>query len=94
MHSWFKGLDWASLARTKAAFIPSVEHEYDTSYFMSKPVRLLVPFAVLCHACLFPLKSLRIPADSLGLWLHGSIITNTTIFWVRNMGLSPSSGGI
>ena len=38
LHPWFKGLDWTSLARTKAAFIPAVEHEYDTSYFMSKPV--------------------------------------------------------
>ena len=40
LHPWFRGLDWASLARTKAAFIPSVDHEYDTSYFTSKPVRL------------------------------------------------------
>ena len=40
LHPWFRGLDWASLARTKAAFIPTVEHEYDTSYFATKPVRL------------------------------------------------------
>jgi len=39
LHPWFRGLDWASLARTKAAFIPAVDHEYDTSYFTSKPVR-------------------------------------------------------
>jgi len=39
LHPWFRGLDWASLARTKAAFIPAVDHEYDTSYFTAKPVR-------------------------------------------------------
>jgi hypothetical protein len=39
LHPWFAGLDWASLARHKAAFVPTLEHEYDTSYFASKPVR-------------------------------------------------------
>ena len=38
LHPWFQGLDWTSLARTKAAFIPSVENETDTSYFFDKPV--------------------------------------------------------
>ena len=38
LHPWFKGLDWTSLARTKAAFIPAVESETDTSYFFDKPV--------------------------------------------------------
>ena len=38
LHPWFKGLDWTSLARTKAAFIPCVESETDTSYFFDKPV--------------------------------------------------------
>lgn len=38
LHPWFKGLDWTSLARTKAAFIPAVENETDTSYFFDKPV--------------------------------------------------------
>ena len=39
LHPWFGGLDWASLARQKAAFVPTLEHEYDTSYFAPKPVR-------------------------------------------------------
>ena len=38
LHPWFQGLDWTSLARTKAAFIPAVESETDTSYFFDKPV--------------------------------------------------------
>ncbi|KAG2490698.1 hypothetical protein HYH03_010859 [Edaphochlamys debaryana] len=38
LHPWFEGLDWTSLARNKAAFIPSVEDETDTSYFESKHV--------------------------------------------------------
>lgn len=38
LHTWFKGLDWTTLARTKAAFIPCVESETDTSYFFDKPV--------------------------------------------------------
>ena len=41
LHPWFKGLDWASLARTKSAFTPAPDHEYDTSYFMPKPVHPL-----------------------------------------------------
>ena len=43
LHPWFKGLDWTSLARTKAAFIPCVESETDTSYFFDKPVRCGLP---------------------------------------------------
>lgn len=38
LHPWFRGLDWTSLARTKAAFIPAVDSETDTSYFFDKPV--------------------------------------------------------
>ncbi|GIL52826.1 hypothetical protein Vafri_8590 [Volvox africanus] len=38
LHSWFEGLDWTSLVRNKAAFIPAVEDETDTSYFESKHV--------------------------------------------------------
>ncbi len=49
LHPWFRGLDWASLARTKAAFIPTVENEYDTSYFATKPVR---PQPALCASAL------------------------------------------
>ncbi len=40
LHPWFVGLDWASLARQKAAFVPALDNEYDTSYFAPKPVRL------------------------------------------------------
>ncbi|GIL83200.1 hypothetical protein Vretimale_11287 [Volvox reticuliferus] len=38
LHPWFEGLDWTSLVRNKAAFIPAVEDETDTSYFESKHV--------------------------------------------------------
>ncbi len=39
LHPWFVGLDWASLARQKAAFVPTLDNEFDTSYFACKPVR-------------------------------------------------------
>ena len=35
MHPWFIGVDWAGLARQKAAFVPVPSHETDTSYFLS-----------------------------------------------------------
>ncbi|MEW5305926.1 MAG: hypothetical protein WDW36_008437 [Sanguina aurantia] len=38
MHPWFAGMDWTDLARSKAAFIPQVEDETDTSYFEAKHV--------------------------------------------------------
>ena len=38
-HPWFDGLDWDNLARAKAAFIPHLESETDTTYFAHKPVR-------------------------------------------------------
>lgn len=38
LHPWFEGLDWTGLVRNKAAFIPAVEDETDTSYFESKHV--------------------------------------------------------
>ena len=38
LHPWFNGLDWTSLARQKAAFIPHVTSELDTSYFHPKTV--------------------------------------------------------
>ena len=40
LHAWFQGLDWATLSRQKAAFIPALNNAYDTSYFLAKPVRL------------------------------------------------------
>lgn len=43
LHPWFHGLDWTTLARAKAAFIPSLESETDTQYFAHKPVRQLRP---------------------------------------------------
>ncbi|KAG1676353.1 hypothetical protein FOA52_001148 [Chlamydomonas sp. UWO 241] len=36
MHPWFKDVDWANLAKTKACFIPAVDDETDTSYFETK----------------------------------------------------------
>lgn len=38
MHPWFKGVDWTDLARTKAAFVPDLDDETDTSYFEKKHV--------------------------------------------------------
>ncbi len=39
LHAWFAGLDWANLARTKAAFIPALDSPTDTAYFAPKPAR-------------------------------------------------------
>lgn len=35
-HVYFSGLDWNSLLRQKAEFVPQLEHDEDTSYFDSK----------------------------------------------------------
>jgi serine/threonine protein kinase len=35
LHPWFAGVDWADLARQKAAFVPTPSDETDTSYFLS-----------------------------------------------------------
>lgn len=35
-HMFFDGLDWDSLLRQKAEFVPELEHEEDTSYFDSE----------------------------------------------------------
>lgn len=35
-HSFFRDLDWTSLLRQKAEFIPQLESEDDTSYFDSR----------------------------------------------------------
>lgn len=35
-HSYFIGLDWNSLLRQKAEFVPQLENDEDTSYFDSK----------------------------------------------------------
>ena len=39
LHPWFADLNWGSLSRNKAAFIPALENDTDVSYFLSrKPV--------------------------------------------------------
>lgn len=43
LHAWFAGLDWANLARTKAAFIPALDSPTDTAYFAPKPARIPTP---------------------------------------------------
>lgn len=53
LHPWFKGLDWATLSRQKAAFIPALNNAYDTSYFLAKPVR------PRCPLCSFSLASVQ-----------------------------------
>ena len=45
-HPWFAGLDWDNLARAKAAFVPQLDCESDTSYFDFKEVRSM---GSLCH---------------------------------------------
>lgn len=35
-HVYFHGIDWNSLLRKKAEFIPQLEHDEDTSYFDSR----------------------------------------------------------
>ncbi len=37
-HPWFGSLDWDNLARAKAAFVPQLDCESDTSYFDAKEV--------------------------------------------------------
>ena len=32
-HPFFKGIDWESIRKTKAPFIPKLKNDYDTSYF-------------------------------------------------------------
>jgi len=34
-HLFFEGLDWDSLLRQKAEFVPQIDNEEDTSYFDS-----------------------------------------------------------
>jgi len=40
-HPYFNGLDWTSLLRQKAEFVPQLADEEDTSYFDSKTDFLL-----------------------------------------------------
>jgi hypothetical protein len=35
-HSFFKDIDWNTLAQQKAAFVPDSENAFDTSYFQSR----------------------------------------------------------
>ncbi|KAL6009690.1 hypothetical protein ACLOJK_000119 [Asimina triloba] len=37
-HPFFEDINWETLTRQKAAFIPSADDEQDTSYFMSRHV--------------------------------------------------------
>ncbi len=72
-HPWFRGLDWDNLARAKAAFVPQLDCESDTSYFDAKEVRRAFwpQVLTLCHAALRPamptqcvLGLLQLTADS------------------------------
>lgn len=40
-HQFFRSLDWNSLLRQKAEFIPQLESEDDTSYFDSRCFMIL-----------------------------------------------------
>ncbi len=43
LHPWFKDVDWPNLSISKAAFIPVVDDETDTTYFeQKKPVSMKV----------------------------------------------------
>ena len=49
MHAWFDGVDWTDLARTKAAFVPVVDDDLDTSYFEKKHVSAKVGCDTVTH---------------------------------------------
>jgi microtubule-associated serine/threonine kinase len=63
MHPWFKGVDWTDLARTKAAFVPVVDDDTDTSYFEKKHVSAKVR-SYLHQYSLTPAPSLPHPLPS------------------------------
>ncbi|KAJ4962695.1 hypothetical protein NE237_022634 [Protea cynaroides] len=50
-HCFFKNINWETLARQKAAFIPSAEGAYDTSYFTSRYVWNMADENVRSAAC-------------------------------------------
>ncbi|XP_042495019.1 probable serine/threonine protein kinase IRE, partial [Macadamia integrifolia] len=52
-HSFFKNINWDTLARQKAAFIPAAEGAYDTSYFTSRYVWNMSDENVRSAACDF-----------------------------------------
>eukprot|EP00884_Botryococcus_braunii_P021670 jgi/Botrbrau1/8187/Bobra.357_2s0030.1 len=39
-HPFFRDMDWNSLLRNKAAFVPALQSEIDTGYFHDKPVSM------------------------------------------------------
>lgn len=49
-HVYFQGMDWNSLLRQKAEFVPQLSHEDDTSYFDSESTasefQIFAPFIV------------------------------------------------
>jgi len=46
-HIFFEGLDWNSLLRQKAEFVPHLQNEEDTSYFDSELMKLTQHCTVL-----------------------------------------------
>jgi hypothetical protein len=48
-HVFFEGLDWESLLRQKAEFVPHLQHEEDTSYFDSKYLTLCDISVIVCN---------------------------------------------
>lgn len=47
-HPFFSGIDWTSLYRNKAVFVPALQSEVDTTYFHERPVRPL-PSLQCCY---------------------------------------------
>ena len=50
-HAFFDGLDWNSILRQKAEFVPQLSDEEDTSYFDSQLVSYLLSSSSLVFLC-------------------------------------------
>jgi hypothetical protein len=57
-HPWFRGLNWDNLAQAKAAFVPHLDSDTDTTYFAPKPVNPSLPLSTVppclpqkCRSC-------------------------------------------
>lgn len=65
MHPWFAGVDWAGLARQKAAFVPAPSDDTDTSYFLSSKEVSQMSLAL-------DLESARSTAAASGPWISSA----------------------
>lgn len=60
-HAFFEGLDWESLLRQKAEFVPALENEEDTSYFDSElKISFFFYITLLCYKFCFDITELQV----------------------------------